>query len=219
MKWQQFVSSMGINKLFKGLMTLACIKLCLVGMMVWQMQVPQLEGKGVARVVNAAAVSVAHAQQADNTDEQKAREQADSKAMGGKGRAVSEAAPKGTPLNADALARKKAELDRRERELKKLEAKINKDISQLEERRAQIKRMLDDAKAVRTKKDKHLVDVFSNMKAKQAANVLETMDERQAVKILSGMRGRQAGEILTYVQAEKAARLAEQLTKLQIPFD
>ena len=63
----------------------------------------------------------------------------------------------------------------------------------------------------------HLIDVYSNMKAKQAASVLETLDERIAVKILAGMRGRQAGEILTYVNPQKAARLSESLTKMQMP--
>jgi hypothetical protein len=33
------------------------------------------------------------------------------------------------------------------------------------------------------------------------------------------MRGRTAGEILSYVQADKAAQLSEDLTRLQMPFD
>jgi flagellar motility protein MotE (MotC chaperone) len=51
-----------------------------------------------------------------------------------------------------------------------------------------------------------------------AAQLLSTLDEKIAVKILAGMRGRQAGEILSFVPAEKAAKLSEALTKLQVPF-
>ena len=61
--------------------------------------------------------------------------------------------------------------------------------------------------------------MLSNMKAKQAASVLETIDEATAVKILAGMRGRQSGEILTYVNPTKAARLAEALARMQLPFE
>jgi flagellar motility protein MotE (MotC chaperone) len=84
--------------------------------------------------------------------------------------------------------------------------------------RQDIQKMLQQADSLKDKKIKHLVDVYSNMKAQQAANVIETMDQDLAVKILSGMRGRQAGEILTYVKPEKAAKLSEELTTLQVPF-
>jgi len=53
------------------------------------------------------------------------------------------------------------------------------------------------------------------MKSKQAASVLETLDEHIAVKILAGMKGRQAGEILSFVSPKKAAKISEDLTKIQ----
>jgi len=77
--------------------------------------------------------------------------------------------------------------------------------------------MLDQAQQTKDEKLRHLIDVYTNMKPKQAAAVLETLDERIAVKILAGMKGRQAGEILTGVSAKKAATLSEQLTKMQLP--
>jgi Uncharacterized conserved protein len=79
--------------------------------------------------------------------------------------------------------------------------------------------MLKDAQQVQDEKLRHLVDVYSNMKAKQAGQVLETLDERTAVRILAGMRGRQAGEILNNITPEKAARLSEMLTRMQLPFN
>ena len=77
--------------------------------------------------------------------------------------------------------------------------------------------MIADADVLKDKKIKHLVGVYTAMKAKQAAQVIESLDTDLAVKILSGMRGRSAGAILGYVSPKKAAKLSEELTKLQTP--
>ncbi len=118
----------------------------------------------------------------------------------------------------DALERRAADLDRREAELMRLEQALNEKILNMQAMEARIETMLREAQTQRDEKMRHLVDVYSNMKAQQAAAVLETLDERTAVQILAGMRGRQAGDILTYVRPEKAARLSEMLTRMQIPF-
>lgn len=115
------------------------------------------------------------------------------------------------------LKRKQDELAAKERALMQLQRGIEAKLAELEVLEKRIAKMLDQADALKDKKIKQLVDFYSNMKAKQAAAVLETMDEDLAVKILSGMRGRQAGEILTFVETKKAAKLSEDLTKLQIP--
>lgn len=119
--------------------------------------------------------------------------------------------------DAQALLKRQDELDQRERSLKSLEADLNARVAKLKEMEQSIKSMLDEAKGIKDKKLKHLIDVYSNMNAKQAARVLETLDNTIAVKILSGMRGRQAGEILNNMEAKKAAGLTEMLTKLQLP--
>lgn len=122
------------------------------------------------------------------------------------------------PLQRDILLQKQEELNRREQALMALEKRIDEKLVRLTELETKIDTMLKEAKEVQDKKLRHLVDVYSNMKARQAAQVLETLDEDIAVKILAGMRGRQAGEILTNVRADKAAKLSESLTKLQLPF-
>lgn len=122
---------------------------------------------------------------------------------------------------ADAMAglrERREELERRELALKTLEQQLDAKLAQLQEMQGKVEQMLAEAKETRDAKLRHLIDVYTNMKAKQAAAVIETLNEDIAVKILAGMRGRQAGEILTYVQAEKAAKLSEQLTRMQVPF-
>lgn len=119
---------------------------------------------------------------------------------------------------ASMLRQKKEALERRELALKTLEQEVDAKLARLQEMQGKIEQMLAEAKQTRDAKLRHLIDVYSNMKARQAAEVIETLDEDIAVKILAGMRGRQAGEILTYVEARKAATLSEKLTRMQVPF-
>jgi len=115
------------------------------------------------------------------------------------------------------LNQRKEELDRKEQALKRMEEDLNKRLADLNQIESQLKEAIKGAQEAKDKQLKHLIDVYTNMKAKQAAAVLETLDEDIAVKILAGMKGRQAGEILTSVSAKKAAALSEKLTQLQMP--
>lgn len=108
-----------------------------------------------------------------------------------------------------------AELDKRETDLRTLEQELDAKLKDLKAMEAQVQKLLDSAKALKDEKMLHLVDVYSNMKPKQAGQVLETLDENIAVNILAGMSGRKAGEILSAVSPAKAAKLSEALTKFQ----
>jgi hypothetical protein len=119
--------------------------------------------------------------------------------------------------DSNALLKRQDELDQREQGLKSLETELNSRVAKLKEMETSIKGMLEEAKGVKDQKLKHLIDVYSNMNAKQAAKVLETLDNAIAVKILAGMRGRGAGEVLNNMEAKKAAGLTEMLTKIQLP--
>jgi len=123
------------------------------------------------------------------------------------------------PADWNTLMQKQEELSRREQSLTILEKELNARLDQIAKLDQQIKTMLEEAKAVKDEKFRHLVDVYANMKAKNAADALDKLDERTAVKILAGMRGRQAGEILNFVPPAKAAKLSEALTKMQMPFE
>jgi flagellar motility protein MotE (MotC chaperone) len=113
------------------------------------------------------------------------------------------------------IREKKQALARKEEELRQLEKTLDDKLAESRQIQDDIRKMLDEADVLKDKKIKHLIDVYSNMKA---ALVLESLEEDIAVKILSGMRGRKAGEILSYVTPKKAALLSERLTDLRIPF-
>ena len=133
--------------------------------------------------------------------------------------AAQPAAPAPVDLSKEALQRRQDEIARKEQDLRTLEKDLDSRIERLQALEARLQVMLKDAEEVKSAKFRHLIDVLSNMKAKQAAEVLETLDEKIAVKVLSGMRGRQAGEILTFVKPARAARLSEALARIQLPFE
>ncbi len=124
-----------------------------------------------------------------------------------------------TDVSRDALLLKQEELARKEQQLRSLETELNDKLERMKLLENRLRLMLKDAEETKDAKFRHLVDVLSNMKARQAAAVLETLDQKIAVRVLAGMRGRQAGEILTYVQPEKAAHLTEALARMQLPME
>lgn len=113
-------------------------------------------------------------------------------------------------LNARQLA-----LDKKEAELRALEQELDEKLTNLRELEIKMQKLIDSAGTIQDEKMVHLIDVYSNMKPKQAAQVLETLEEPIAVRILAGMSGRKAGEILSSVRPDRAAKLSEALTRLQ----
>jgi len=113
------------------------------------------------------------------------------------------------------LAARKQALDKREAELHTLESEVDAKLNKLKELEARMQALIESAGAIQDEKMAHLIDVYSNMKPKQAAQVLETLEEPIAVRILAGMSGRKAGEILSSVRADRAAALSAALTRLQ----
>lgn len=119
----------------------------------------------------------------------------------------------------DYLSRRQEDLSRKEQELRVLESELNSRLERMQMLENRLASMIKDAEETKDAKLRHLVDVLSNMKSKQAAAVLETLDPKIAVRVLAGMRGRQAGEILTFVRPEIAAKLTESLTRIQLPLE
>ncbi|WP_245533206.1 MotE family protein [Desulfovibrio oxyclinae] len=209
-KCQRFGSNLRISKILLSLIFLALIKLAVFGVM----GVDSLTARVTEAVIPSPAPTEAMAAEDEGNGDQEQPAAED-----GQSEASSEKPADMSVTDWKTLKRKEEELANRERELRELEAGIKAQMAELKELRQQIGDMLDEAKNLKNKKVRQLVDMISNTKAKKAAKILENMEEDLAVKVLSGMRGRQAGEILSYVETEKAATLSERLTNLQIPFE
>jgi flagellar motility protein MotE (MotC chaperone) len=117
------------------------------------------------------------------------------------------------------LKQRKLELDMREKELTELEEELQKQkveldkrIVQLEEMRGQIAQVLKDRVEMDQEKVNKLVDLYSNMKPKQAADVIGSINEDLAVEILAKMKKKSAAEIMNLLPPEKARMLSEKYT-------
>ncbi|WP_027720396.1 MotE family protein [Maridesulfovibrio zosterae] len=212
-KWQQFVTNLKISKILVCLILLALFKLTLIGSLGFDLGKPTkhvmeavIDSSVVRNVVDTPKAVAAEAKAGDKAEAAPAKSTA--------------ARPAGMP-DADwkALKAKEDELARKERSLRTLEHNLDKKLADLTALEKRLKKMISDADVLKDKKIKHLVGVYTAMKAKSAAQVIESLDTKLAVKILAGMRGRSAGAILGFVEPKKAAKLSEELTKLQVPLD
>ncbi len=119
----------------------------------------------------------------------------------------------------DKLKQRKEELDMREKELAQLEeelqrqkVELDKRITQLEDMRGQIAQVLKERVEVDQEKVTKLVDLYSNMKPKQAADVIGSINEDLAVEVLAKMKKKSAAEIMNLLPPEKAKVLSEKYT-------
>ncbi len=119
-------------------------------------------------------------------------------------------------VSPDSATRKQAELNRREQELLALQQQMENRMNELHGLENRLQGMLQDANTAQESKFKQLVDMYANMKPRQAAQALTNMDESIAVKILTGMKSKQSGEILSYMEPTHAARLSEVMSKMQM---
>lgn len=122
------------------------------------------------------------------------------------------------------LADRKKQLDKREEELNKVAAQIEKQkfeiaekLNQLEEVRQKISAALQERIKADDGKVDVLVQMYTNMKPVQAAKVFETLDEDLVIEILSRMKKKSAADILNLIKPEKAQLFAERYTGYRTP--
>lgn len=226
-KQQPFVSKRRLSKLFRWVLILGALKLCVLGSMFINLNADDdipVSGSLAIASANAAEVTPPAPQIRSGAQSPFAQQPApapQTPAMTSRPDQPSvpaAPAPSVSPfVPRDSAQRKQEELNRREQELLALQQQMQTRLEELRSLETRIQSMLKDADKVQDDKLRHLIDVYTNMKAKQAAAVLATLDENIAVRILAGMRGKQAGEILSYMQAEPAAKLSELLSKTQLP--
>lgn len=116
----------------------------------------------------------------------------------------------------DSLEYKQSELNRKEEELLALQQQMNSRLRELNELEGRIGSMVQDASSMQGEKFKHLIETYTNMKARVAAQSLVTLDEDIAVRILSGMKSKQSGEIFSYMDPVQSARLSEAMSQFSL---
>ena len=132
----------------------------------------------------------------------------------------SRAAAKATEPRAmvEAITRRQAELDAREREivareahLKVYEQDVTAKIASLEEIEKRLQVRAKAASAAIDAAAESLAKVYGAMKASDAAPILERLDEPTVLTIFGRMKEKQIGEILPLMSKEKAIALTQAL--------
>lgn len=111
----------------------------------------------------------------------------------------------------DDLLQKKKEAIEQEEEI------VDRKLAEITSKEENIKKMLDENKAVLEKlsslKMDKVAQTFSKMKPASAATILADMDTKEASEILSSLKPKTVSKILAKMDAKKASELTQLLAK------
>jgi flagellar motility protein MotE (MotC chaperone) len=109
------------------------------------------------------------------------------------------------------LAKRDAELKKREDEISAKESAVAEELKKLDQMRDEIKlaQNLGDSKS--EEKVGKLVETFESMSPKSAAAIVSSVDERLAVEAMARLSSAKLGKILAAMDPAKSAPLAEKL--------
>lgn len=112
------------------------------------------------------------------------------------------------------VIQEKAEIERRQKELKRLESEVDKKIDQLNQLRVRVEKLLQQKDAEELKRVMELAKMYEKMSAEKAALVLGNLETPLAISILSKMKTKSAAKILNNMEREKAAKLTTAFSTL-----
>ncbi|MBS1960996.1 MAG: hypothetical protein JST04_02185 [Bdellovibrionales bacterium] len=109
------------------------------------------------------------------------------------------------------LAKRDAELKKREDEIAAKEAALNDELKKLDAVRDEIKTAQSIGDQKNEEKVGKLVETFESMSPKAAAAIVASVDERLAVEAMARLSSAKLGKILAAMEPAKSAPLAEKL--------
>lgn len=111
-------------------------------------------------------------------------------------------------------AREKS-LDTREALLKASEKQIDEKITEMTELKDQIEKLLGQQETEETNRIKSLVKIYEGMKAKDAADIFNQMDMGVLLQVISKMSERKSAPIIAAMDTARANELTVRLTEMQ----
>lgn len=114
------------------------------------------------------------------------------------------------------LEKEKKEIDAEKESLNTLKDEIDRKVVELTKLQETIRNDLEQKKIVQENRIKHLIKVYTTMPPKKAAALIEKLEMEVVMELFSQMKGENVGEILPYVSPEKAAKISEQLAKINL---
>ncbi len=123
------------------------------------------------------------------------------------------------------LAREQKALEERKKELKTLEAEVDKKLDQLQKLKENIEKLLAEKKAEEQRRidnlnkmyervSPNLSKMYEKMDPRKAATILATVDQDLAIAILFRMKPKSAAKILSNMDRDKAASLTSAFPNL-----
>jgi flagellar motility protein MotE (MotC chaperone) len=115
---------------------------------------------------------------------------------------------------AAALENKRVQVEQKEKDLSRIQTEIEGKINQNNQFQGQLKKLLEEAKAVQDKKVQHLSEIFCAMAPEKAAKLVEKMDDRTVTEVFQFMRSKEVGGIMSQLEPSRAARISAGLSAL-----
>jgi flagellar motility protein MotE (MotC chaperone) len=115
---------------------------------------------------------------------------------------------------AAAVENKRLQVEQKEKDLSRIQAEIEGKITQCNQWQVQLKKLVEEAKAVQDKKVQHLSEIFCAMAPEKAAKLVEKMDDRTVTEVFQFMRSKEVGGILSQLEPSRAARISAGLSSL-----
>ena len=112
------------------------------------------------------------------------------------------------------ILKERRTLEKRKKELKRLEAEVDKRLDQLEDKRLELQKLLAEKEVREQKRIQELSKMYAKMTADKAATVMSAIDEQLAIAILADMKTKAAAKILNNMDRDKAARLTKAFSDL-----
>ena len=106
------------------------------------------------------------------------------------------------------------ELERRKKELKRLEDEVDKKIERLNTLRIKVENLLKQKDAAEKKRVIELAKMYEKMPADKGATVIGNLDLDLAISILSQMKTKSAAKILANLDREKATKITTAFSTL-----
>jgi flagellar motility protein MotE (MotC chaperone) len=113
------------------------------------------------------------------------------------------------------LIKEQESTKKRKKELKRLEAEVDKKLDQLEATRLQLKELLAEKDARELKRIRDLSKMYEKMSPEKAARIFSTLEQKLAIAILADMKTKAAAKLLNNMDRDKAAKLTTAFSSLK----
>jgi flagellar motility protein MotE (MotC chaperone) len=113
------------------------------------------------------------------------------------------------------LVKEREAMENRKKDLKRLEAEVDKKLDRLQSTRLQIEQLLEQKNAEELKRLNDLSKMYAKMSSEKAARIFSTLDLELAIAILGRMKTKAAAKILNNMDRDRAAQLTTAFSTLK----